>query len=181
MSLTDRGLAPDPLDLLPPAPGFVVTSTDIADGEPMPLAQAHTSAGGGDLSPQLSWSGFPAETASFVVSCYDPDAPTGSGFWHWVLVDVPAAVTQLATGAASGDLSGLPAGAYHVACDWGTKNYGGAAPPTGDRPHRYVFVVHAVDIPKLEINDGVSPAVVGFNLAFHTLARGVLRATYQQP
>jgi Raf kinase inhibitor-like YbhB/YbcL family protein len=180
MSLADRAPAPDPIDLLPPAPTFTVTSADFADGAPLPLAHAHGSAGGGDLSPQLSWSGFPAETRSFVVTCYDPDAPTGAGFWHWVLVDVPASVTELPTGAASGDLSGLPAGAYHVACDWGSKNYGGAAPPPGDRPHRYVFVVHAVDVPKLEITDAVSPAVVGFNLAFHTLARAVIRGTYQR-
>jgi Raf kinase inhibitor-like YbhB/YbcL family protein len=180
MSLADRALAPDPIDLLPPAPTFIVSSADLTDGEPLALTHAHSSAGGADLSPQLSWSGFPAETQSFVVTCYDPDAPTGSGFWHWVLVDIPASVTELATGAASGDLSGLPAGAYHVASDWGTKNYGGSAPPAGDRAHRYVFVVHAVDVPKLEINDAVAPAIVGFNLAFHTLARAVLRATYQR-
>jgi len=179
MSLADRALAPDPIDLLPPAPTFTVTSADFADGAPLPLAQVYGSAGGQDLSPQLSWSGFPAGTQSFAITCYDPDAPTGSGFWHWVLVDIPASVTELPTGAASGDLSGLPAGAYHVACDWGSKNYGGAAPPPGDRPHRYVFVVHAVDVPKLEITDAVSPAVVGFNLAFHTLARAVIRGTYQ--
>ena len=179
MSLADRALAPDPIDLLPPSPAFTVTSTDLTDGEALARTHAHTSAGGDDLSPQLSWSDFPAGTRSFVVTCYDPDAPTGSGFWHWVLVDVPASVTELATGAASGDLSGLPAGAYHVASDWGSKSYGGAAPPPGDRPHRYVFVVHALDVPKLDINDAVSPAVVGFNLAFHTLARAVIRATYQ--
>jgi Raf kinase inhibitor-like YbhB/YbcL family protein len=180
MSLADRAPAPDPIDLLPPAPSFAVTSTDFTDGAPLPVAHAHPSAGGDDLSPQLSWSGFPSETRSFVVTCYDPDAPTGSGFWHWVLVDVPASVTQLATGAASGDLSGLPDGAYHVACDWGAKSYGGAAPPEGDRPHRYVFVVHAVDVPKLDTTDAVAPAVVGFNLAFHTLARAVIRGTYQR-
>jgi Raf kinase inhibitor-like YbhB/YbcL family protein len=180
MSLADRALAPDPLDLLPPLPTFEVASADFADGAPLALAQAHGSAGGADISPQLSWSGFPAETRSFAVTCYDPDAPTGAGFWHWVLVDIPVSVTTLASGAASGDLSGLPAGAYHVACDWGTKNYGGAAPPPGDRPHRYVFIVHAVGVPKLEINDNVSPAVVGFNLAFHSLARAVIRATYQR-
>ncbi|MBL7497497.1 YbhB/YbcL family Raf kinase inhibitor-like protein [Frankia sp. CNm7] len=180
MSLADRAPAPDPIDLLPPAPTFGVTSTDLTDGQPMPAAQVFSGAGGADLSPHLSWSGFPAETKSFAVTCFDPDAPTGSGFWHWVLVDIPASVTELATAAASGDLSGLPTGAYHVRSDWGTKQYGGAAPPEGDRPHRYVFVVHAVDVPKLEITDEVAPAVVGFNLAFHTLARAVLRVTYQR-
>ena len=77
--------------------------------------------------------------------------------------------------------AGLPAGAFHVRNDYGTKAYGGAAPPSGDRVHRYVFAVHALDVERLDVDDGVSPAVVGFNLAFHTLARGVLRATFQQP
>ncbi|MBX6391593.1 MAG: YbhB/YbcL family Raf kinase inhibitor-like protein [Frankia sp.] len=179
MSLQDRALAPDQVDLLPPAPSFTVTSKDLTDGGPLPLAHVHTMAGGQDLSPHLAWSGFPAETQSFVVTCYDPDAPTGSGFWHWLLVDIPASVTELPTGAASGDLSGVPAGAYHVRSDWGTKQYGGAAPPQGDRPHRYIFIVHAVDVPKLDVNEDASAAFVGFNLAFHTLARGVIRATYQ--
>lgn len=180
MSLLDRNTAPDPLDLLPPLPSFSLSSDDLTDGSPLGLDQVFSGAGGADLSPHLSWTGFPAQTESFAITCFDPDAPTGSGFWHWVLVDVPASVTELARGAGSGDLSGLPAGAYHVRNDWGTANYGGAAPPEGDRPHRYVFVVHAVDVPKLEIDATVAPAVVGFNLTFHTLARAVLRATYQR-
>jgi hypothetical protein len=180
MSLLDRGTAPDPLDVLPPAPTFTLTSKDLTGGGPLPLDQVYTAAGGANISPHLAWSGFPAQTRSFVVTCYDPDAPTGSGFWHWVLVDVPASVTELPPGVGTAAMPGLPAGAYHVRNDWGTKDYGGAMPPEGDRPHRYVFIVHAVDVPTLEINDSVAPAVVGFNLAFHTLARGVLRATYQR-
>ncbi|CAJ58716.1 Raf kinase inhibitor homologous protein [Frankia alni ACN14a] len=156
-----------------------MTSTDLVDGGVLPLDHVYTDAGGANLSPQLSWSGHPAGTESFVVTAYDPDAPTGSGFWHWVLVDIPGSVTQLPRGAGGGAFTGLPGGAYHVRTDWGTKEYGGAAPPQGDVPHRYVFTVHAVDVPKLGINDEVSPAVVGFNLAFHTLARAVLRVTYQ--
>ncbi|WP_163549496.1 YbhB/YbcL family Raf kinase inhibitor-like protein [Candidatus Frankia nodulisporulans] len=179
MALLDRGTAPDPYDVLPVRPTFTVTSSDLVDGAAMPTAQVHDSAGGQNISPQLTWSGAPEQTESFVVTCYDPDAPTGSGFWHWVLVDLPAGTGELPTGAGSGDLSGLPAGAYHVRSDPGTKHYEGAAPPQGDVPHRYVFTVHAVDVPKLEINDEVTPAVVGFNLAFHTLARAVLRVTFQ--
>ncbi len=179
MSLLDRGTPPDPYDVLPVRPSFEVTSTDLVDGGVLPLDQVFTDAGGANISPHLSWSGHPAGTESFVVTAYDPDAPTGSGFWHWALVDLPGSVTELPRGAGSGAFPGLPAGAYHVRNDWGTKDYGGAAPPQGDVPHRYIFTVHAVDVPKLEINDEVSPAVVGFDLVFHTLARAVLRVTYQ--
>src|SRR6185369_8197187 len=102
MSLLDRGTPPDPFDVLPVRPSFDVTSTDLVDGAALPLAQVHPSAGGTGVSPQLAWSGFPAQTESFAVTCYDPDAPTGSGFWHWVLVDLPASVTALPTGAGGG-------------------------------------------------------------------------------
>src|SRR6185437_16269129 len=176
MSL-ERGTPPYPFDVLPAKPWFRLDSDDIADAAPLALTFVHDSAGGENLSPQLSWSGFPAETKSFAVTCYDPDAPTQSGFWHWVLVNLPDDVTELSRGAGSpGD---LPAGAFHVAGDMGTKAYAGAAPPPGDRPHRYVFAVHALDVDKLEVSPDASPAYVGFNLAFHTLARATIRPTYQ--
>jgi Raf kinase inhibitor-like YbhB/YbcL family protein len=174
MSL-DRPVPPDPYSMLPAVPGFTVTSQDITAGAPIERRFAHTSAGGDNLSPQLSWSGFPAETRSFAVTCYDPDAPTASGFWHWSMVNVPASVTSLETGAE------VPAGAFCVRNDFGENGYGGPAPPPGDRPHRYYFVVHAVDVDRLDVTPEVPPAVVGFNLAFHTLARAVLQATYQIP
>lgn len=172
MSL-DRPVAPDPYALLPAVPAFVLTSNDVRDGEPMDIRFAHTSVGGKNLSPHLAWNGHPAETRSFVVSCLDPDAPTGSGFWHWAAVNLPATVTELATGA------DLPDGAFCVRNDFGEREYGGPAPPPGDRPHRYIFVVHAVDVERLDVTPEAPPAVVGFNLAFHTLARAVLRPTYQ--
>lgn len=109
------------------------------------------------------------------MTCYDPDAPTGSGFWHWVLVNLPASVTELPTGAKEADLGG----AFSVRNDYGDTGYGGAAPPPGDRPHRYVFAVHALDVERLDVGPTASPAYVGFNLAFHTLARAVIRPTYQ--
>ena len=175
--MADR--APLPYDFLPPVPSFTVTSDDVADGQMMGNSQVYNGFGmtGENISPQLSWSGFPAETRSFAMRCHDPDAPTGSGFWHWLAIDIPATVTSLPAGAGAGDLS-LPAGAFHVRNDFGTKDFGGAAPPQGDPPHRYVFAVHAVDVDKLGIDSDVTPAVAGFNLRFHTIARGLLIPVY---
>ncbi|WP_306204912.1 YbhB/YbcL family Raf kinase inhibitor-like protein [Actinoplanes sp. RD1] len=173
MSL-ERPTAPDPYDLLPAVPEFTVTSTDVTDGQQLDELYVHTSVGGKNLSPQLAWSGFPAETRGFVVTCFDPDAPTGSGFWHWVVVNLPASVTELPRGA-----DPLPDGAFSIRSDYGDSGYGGAAPPPGDRPHRYVFAVHAIDVDRLEVGEGATPAYVGFNLAFHTLARATIRPTYQ--
>ncbi|WFE95300.1 YbhB/YbcL family Raf kinase inhibitor-like protein [Micromonospora sp. WMMD987] len=171
----ERPIAPDPYELLPTVPSFDLASDDVRNGEPMDAKYAHGSTGGENVSPQLAWSGFPAGTKSFVVTCFDPDAPTGSGFWHWVLVDVPTSTTSLPTGVREADLGG----AFSVRNDYGDTGYGGAAPPPGDRPHRYVFAVHAVDVEKLGVGPDASPAYVGFNLAFHTLARAVIRPTYQ--
>jgi hypothetical protein len=176
MSL-ERPTAPDPYDLLPSRPTFTLSSNDIADGQPLDSRFAHQSVGGENVSPHLRWSGFPAETQSFVVTCFDPDAPTGSGFWHWVLVGLPVGTVELPAGAGAPGM--LPPAAFHVRNDYGSLDYGGAAPPAGDVVHRYVFAVHALDVADLGLNDSVSPAYVGFNLAFHTLARGVLRPTFQ--
>ena len=173
MSL-ERPVTPNPYDLLPSVPSFSVTSADVTDGQPLKDDQV---ADAGNTSPQLSWSGAPEGTKSFVVTAFDPDAPTPSGFWHWVAVDIPADVTELAVGAGASDES-LPGDAFHVRNDGGGLGFMGAAPPEGDQVHRYFFVVHAVGEETLGVDGSASPAVVGFNLAFKTLGRAVIHGTY---
>jgi Raf kinase inhibitor-like YbhB/YbcL family protein len=173
-----------PYDRLPKVPSFTVTSTDVSDGEK--IGNAHLSgmlgAGGQDASPHLSWSGFPAETKSFVVTMYDADAPTASGFWHWAVVDIPATVTELPTGVGEETGSGLPAGAFQLRPDAGPqRGYVGAAPPSGHGRHRYFIVVHAVDVESLGFDDTATPAFLGFNLFFHTLARAMIVPWYEVP
>jgi Raf kinase inhibitor-like YbhB/YbcL family protein len=172
MSL-ERKVAPNPYDFLPEVPAFTLRSTDVQDGQPLKDDQV---AEKGNLSPQLSWSGFPAETKSFVVTCFDPDAPSPSGFWHWVLVDLPADVTSLDAGAAT---QPLPGNAFHCRHDGGDKSFMGAAPPKGDMVHRYFFVVHAVGEETLGVDDGASPGVVSFNLAHKAIGRAIIYGTYQ--
>jgi Raf kinase inhibitor-like YbhB/YbcL family protein len=171
----------NPYDELPSVPSFTVTSTDVADGKTLPTPQVSgiMGAGGEDVSPQLSWSDFPDGTQSFCVTVYDPDAPTASGFWHWAVVDVPASVTSLASGAGDDSGSGLPEGAFQLANDAGLKRYLGAAPPPGHGAHHYYTVVHAVDVPTLEIPETATPAFLGFNLFSHTVARAVLVPVYE--
>jgi Raf kinase inhibitor-like YbhB/YbcL family protein len=168
-----------PYDALPKLPGFSLTSTDVKDGQPMP--DVHRSgvmgAGGKDLSPQLSWSGFPAGTKSFTVTMYDPDAPTASGFWHWAVFNIPANVTELASGAGDAKGSGLPKGAAQLRGDAGLPQYIGAAPPAGHGYHRYHIVVHAVDVEKLDIPADAAPALLGFNLFMHGIARAMIVPT----
>ena len=171
----------DPYADLPQVPWFTLSSDDITDGEQLPPAQRSgmMGAGGEDVSPALSWSGFPDATKSFVVTMYDPDAPTASGFWHWALVDVPLDVTSLAAGAGDAGGASLPAGAFQLRNDAGIAGYVGAAPPPGHGPHHYHVVVHAVDVDSLGIDRDATPAYLGFNLFGHTLGRARIVAWYE--
>ncbi|MCH5642824.1 MULTISPECIES: YbhB/YbcL family Raf kinase inhibitor-like protein [unclassified Gordonia (in: high G+C Gram-positive bacteria)] len=173
----------DPYDALPSLPGFTLTSDSVTDGRPLRNQQVSgiMGAGGEDLSPQLSWSGFPSDTKSFAVTVYDPDAPTASGFWHWAVADIPASVTSLPEGAGDESGSGLPDGAVSLAGDASVKRFIGAAPPPGHGPHRYFVVVHAVDVASLELPDGATPAYLGFNLFSHAIGRATIVGTYEQP
>lgn len=171
---------PSPYDTLPTLPSFTLTSESLTDGQPLakPQVSGIMGAGGEDVSPQLSWSGFPAETRSFAVTVYDPDAPTASGFWHWAVANLPADVTALPAGA--GDGSNLPGGAQTLVNDAGMRRYIGAAPPPGHGTHRYYVAVHAVDVEKLDLSEDASPAFLGFNLFQHAIARAVIVGTYEQ-
>lgn len=155
-----------------------LTSDDISHGTACSMRHVHHSAGGENLSPQLSWSGFPEQTRSFAITCFDPDAPTHSGWWHWAAVNIPADVTSLPQGAGAEDGSGMPEGTVQFRTDYGTPGYQGASPPPGDHDHRYYFAVHALDVDHLDLAPDTPPAIVGFHLTAHTIARGVLVVTF---
>lgn len=153
-------------------------SKDLTDGQTMPQRHVFNGMGyqGGNLSPQLYWEDAPAATRSFVITCFDPDAPTGSGWWHWVVVNIPAGNSEIEQGAGSG-IAALPAGALQTRTDFGSSAYGGAAPPQGEK-HRYVFTVHALDSDLIEVDSNASGAMVGFNVHFHSLASASLTVTF---
>ena len=169
-------MSDDPYAAVTPAPGLTVRSDDFEHGGELPSEFRDPEFGGRDRSPQLSWSGFPPQTQSFAVTCYDPDAPTGVGFMHWAVFNLPADTASLPAGAGSPDGEGLPDAAVTLPNDLRMRQYIGPNPPPGSGRHRYVFIVHAVDIPALEISPDLTPTVLGFNLHFHTLARGSVTA-----
>ncbi|MEU6251595.1 YbhB/YbcL family Raf kinase inhibitor-like protein [Streptomyces sp. NPDC047043] len=176
--------ANNPFARLPEVPGFTVTSTTLTDGGQVPAEQysgIFGVPGGKDASPQLSWSGAPEGTKSYAVTVYDPDAPTGSGFWHWAVADIPADVTALDEGAGDDAGSGLPEGAYQLPNDARAARFIGAAPPAGHGPHRYVVVVHALDVEQIGVPAEATPAFLGFNIAGHILGRAVLTVTGETP
>ena len=159
---------------------FRLTSPDIRPGSMIGAKYVANIFGctGGNVSPALSWSGAPEGTKGYVLTVYDPDAPTGSGFWHWVMYDIPASVTSLDQGA--GAPGKAPAGAVEGRTDYGIEGYGGPCPPKGDKPHRYIFTVYAVKTDKLEVPPNPSAAVVGFVTHFAMLAKASFTAKYGQ-
>ncbi|MGI8701694.1 MAG: YbhB/YbcL family Raf kinase inhibitor-like protein [Nocardioidaceae bacterium] len=170
-----RPRAEDPYAKLPPVASFDLTSPDLTDGAPLPQSAVGD---GGNTSPELVWANVPEGTQSFAVTCFDPDAPTPSGFWHWFVVDVPANVTSLPSGAGESD-DAVPSSAFHLRNDVGHASYDGAAPPEGDAPHRYYYVVHAVSDETLGVDETTSPAVASFQLASMTLGRAILVGTHR--
>lgn len=162
---------------MPEVASFTLVSTDIQDGEPLPAETYAENAGGANQSPQLSWSEFPADTKSFAVTCFDPDAPTGSGFWHWAVLNIPADVTSLDAGAGARGSSLLPEGAITIPNEAREPEFTGAAPPEGTGTHHYWFVVHALNVPHIDIDPNVTPAVMGFMMREAVTARAVIVAT----
>jgi Raf kinase inhibitor-like YbhB/YbcL family protein len=170
MNLADRPVAPSPYELLPPVPSFTVTSEDVVDGER--LADTFTFPGA-NLSPHLAWSGFPPETKSFAITCFDPDAPTGCGFWHWFQMGVSPGTTMVERGVAA-------PGSRCARNDFGNDRYDGCAPPPGDRVHRYIFAVHALDTDDTGVPEGASPTYASFVHVGHTIARATITGTWSQ-
>jgi len=180
------GIAIVALALLAPkgvhAQSMALTSPDLKEGGMINAEQVFKGFGctGNNISPALSWSGAPAATKSLALTVYDPDAPTGSGWWHWVIFNLPASTTSLPKNTGSVKAKLAPKGAIQSRTDFGSDGYGGPCPPSGDKPHHYIFTVYAVDVDKLpDAKDhSASAALVGFDLNFHTLAKATLTALY---
>jgi Raf kinase inhibitor-like YbhB/YbcL family protein len=164
---------------------FKLTSQSFRDGDYLPEAHILSKdfgfgCAGGNQSPHLVWSDAPAGTKSFAVTCFDPDAPTGSGFWHWLVVNIPATTTELPLDAGNPASGKLPNSALQTRNDLGQPGYIGPCPPPNDHPHRYIFTVFAVSQDTLPVTADTSAALVGFNLNFNTLAKATLMGLYKR-
>lgn len=167
-----------PLTLL--AAGFEVSSPDVPANGAVPMKQVFNGFGctGQNVSPELAWKNAPAGTKSFAVTMYDPDAPTGSGWWHWVIFNLPPSTTKLAANAGNLTANLAPAGSVQSMTDFGATGYGGPCPPQGDKPHRYIFTVFALKLDKLPLDAKASGAMVGFYLNQNALGRASFTATF---
>ena len=161
---------------------FTLESAEVKPNARIADAQIYKGFGceGSNISPSLSWKDSPAGTKSFAVTVYDPDAPTGSGWWHWVAFNIPADVRSLPAGAGNPASGKMPKGAVQSITDFGAPGYGGPCPPRGDRPHRYIFTVHALKVDKLDLDENAMPALVGFMVTSNRLARATFTATYSR-
>ena len=162
------------------AAGFTLTSPDIKPNATMDKKFEFNGFGcsGENKSPALKWSGAPKDTKSFAVTVYDPDAPTGSGWWHWSVINIPADVTELKPDAGNVSGANLPPGAKNVRIDYGVAGWGGACPPPGDKPHRYIFTVHALKTDKLDIPADATAALAGFMINGNSIAKATFTAKY---
>ncbi len=162
------------------AADFTLGSTDVKPGATLTNAQVFNGFGctGANVSPALSWSGAPAGTQSYALTVYDPDAPTGSGWWHWVAINIPASASSIAKGAGTADGKAMPTGTQQVRTDFGTAGFGGACPPAGDKPHRYIFTLYALKVPKLEVPADATAALAGFMIHGNMLAKTSFTAYY---
>ena len=162
---------------------FRLSSPTVKPNETLPNEHVFNGMGcsGQNLSPELRWSGAPQGTQSFAVTVYDPDAPSGSGWWHWVVYNLPASTTQLPAGAGSAGSKLLPAGTAQGRSDYGSVGFGGAAPPPGDKPHRYIFTVYALETAKLDVPADATSALIGFMINANKLGSASITATYGRP
>jgi len=165
------------------AAGFKLESPDIkANGTMDKKFEANVfGCTGENKSPALKWSGAPKDTKSFAVTVYDPDAPTGSGWWHWSVINIPASVMELKPDAGNVSNANLPQGARQVRIDYGVAAWGGACPPQGDKPHRYVFTVHALKTDKLDIPADATAALAGFMINANAIRKATFTAKYGRP
>ena len=180
---SQRHLVPSLLALLltatlAQAGDFTLTSPDLGGQLTMTQVFAGFGCTGRNISPQLQWKNAPAGTKSFAVTVYDPDAPTGSGWWHWLIFNIPATVNQLSADAGNPAKNLAPKGSIQSVTDYGKPGFGGACPPKGDKPHRYVFTVYALKVEKLDLDSSASPAMVGYNCNQNALAKASIISYY---
>jgi hypothetical protein len=164
------------------ANSLTLSSNDIAAGEYMNKKHEYKGFGcsGGDLSPHLTWSNAPKGTKSFAITAYDPDAPTGSGWWHWQVVNIPVNVTELATGAGSSKENLAPKGSMQIESDYGSRGFGGACPPQGHGVHHYRFTVHALSVEQLTLPENASGALAGYMINANTIESSTIEALYKR-
>ena len=177
MLIGHQAAAPSATQTAKPSATFRLVSADVKTTFAPPQIFNGFGCTGGNVSPQLAWTGAPAGTKAFALTVFDPDAPTGSGWWHWIVVNIPGSATELAAGA-SGNASKMPAGALETRTDFGKSGYGGPCPPAGDKPHHYIFTLYALKADKLDLEAHASGAMANFMIRQNSLGEAAFTATY---